>query len=350
MNGQRRSGLLATTLRDFFESVYVPYIADQTRLSTSRSYQNVWKRYLEPRCGLWWLQDVRTCEVQRLLYDIAANHEIGRKTLARIKAVLSGLFTCARRQGFFDGANPVTGVAVPKAPVGGETYAYSLEEVMKIITSLPQPASTIAAVAAFTGLRRSEIQGLQWQEYLGSELRVTRSIRLGYIEEPKTRKSKAPVPVIEPLRRMLETYRRSRGNPTQGPMFPNAEGEPMCLNNLTNRVVQPRFEFCTTCGRSRETHERDHQFERDEERRLWHGWHSFRRGLATNLYRLGVPDKTIQAILRHSNLNTTMNVYVKSVDKDSAAAMRKLERALRPQLMRRRNTMSSRRHADTRSR
>jgi len=57
----------------------------------------------------------------------------------------------------------------------------------------------------------------------------------------------------------------------------------------------------------------------------WHGWHAFRRGLATNLYRLGVPDKTIQAILRHSNLSTTMNTYVKSVSADATAAMRALE-------------------------
>lgn len=32
----------------------------------------------------------------------------------------------------------------------------------------------------------------------------------------------------------------------------------------------------------------------------WHGWHAFRRGLATNLHRLGVPDIVIQAMLRHS--------------------------------------------------
>jgi hypothetical protein len=29
----------------------------------------------------------------------------------------------------------------------------------------------------------------------------------------------------------------------------------------------------------------------------WKGWYSFRRGLGMNLYRLGVPDKVIQAIL-----------------------------------------------------
>jgi len=57
----------------------------------------------------------------------------------------------------------------------------------------------------------------------------------------------------------------------------------------------------------------------------WHGWHAFRRGLATNLYRPGVPEKTIQAILRHSNLSTTQNIYIKSVDADSVTAMKTLE-------------------------
>ena len=45
----------------------------------------------------------------------------------------------------------------------------------------------------------------------------------------------------------------------------------------------------------------------------WHGWHAFRRGLATNLHRLGVSDKVIQQILRHATVSTTMNIYVKTV-------------------------------------
>ena len=58
---------------------------------------------------------------------------------------------------------------------------------------------------------------------------------------------------------------------------------------------------------------------------LWHGWHAFRRGLATNLHRLGVSDKVIQQILRHANVTTTMNIYVKTVSADAANAMKTLE-------------------------
>ena len=51
----------------------------------------------------------------------------------------------------------------------------------------------------------------------------------------------------------------------------------------------------------------------------WHGWHAARRGLGTNLYRLGVPEKTIQAILRHANVSTTNTFYIKSAADDMRA-------------------------------
>jgi Phage integrase family len=57
----------------------------------------------------------------------------------------------------------------------------------------------------------------------------------------------------------------------------------------------------------------------------WYGWHAFRRGLATNLHRLGVSDKVIQQILRHANVTTTINIYVKMVTRDAEDAMKRLE-------------------------
>ena len=63
----------------------------------------------------------------------------------------------------------------------------------------------------------------------------------------------------------------------------------------------------------------------DRSRPVWHGWHAFRRGLATNLHDLGVDDKTIQAILRHSNVAVTQACYIKTLPKQSIAAMQKLE-------------------------
>jgi len=71
-----------------------------------------------------------------------------------------------------------------------------------------------------------------------------------------------------------------------------------------------------------------YDFKRDPLAPHWRGWHAFSRGLGTNLYRLGVSDKTIQDILRHANVSSTQTFYIKSVSEDAVAAMEKLDLAL----------------------
>jgi integrase len=240
--------------------------------------------------------------------------------------LLSAIFRHAIQQGYLTGANPVPEASIPSAPEGNETYAYSLPEVLAMLRVLPDPARTICAVAAFLGLRRGEIRGLEWQDYTGDEIRVMRSVWESVTNEPKTRKSKAPVPVIVPMQRLLDQYRESRGKPASGPIFATMKKTPtpLSLNNVLNRQILPVLNACV-CGKPEDEHEKeDHKFERGV-RPEWHGWHAFRRGLATNLHDLGVPDKTIQAILRHANVAVTQNSYIKTLDSQSIAAMRQLE-------------------------
>jgi len=83
--------------------------------------------------------------------------------------------------------------------------------VTRILAVLPEPAATIVATAAFIGLRRGELRGLLWENCNGQELRVTQSVWNGTVDEPKTAKSKAPVPVISQLRAMLTAHRIAVG-------------------------------------------------------------------------------------------------------------------------------------------
>jgi integrase len=222
-------------------------------------------------------------------------------------------------------------VGLPRAPEGEETWAYSLAEIEGMLSVLPQPAFTLVAVAAFTGLRRAELRGLEWQDYDGTQISVKRSIWESHVNEPKTRKSKAPVPMIPKLARILDHYRLTCGNPQSGPMFSNSKGRSENLNNTLHRTILPALNRCSVCKEQKTAHIAatvSHEFQRDDNLPVWHGWHGFRRGLATNLYQLGVPDKVIQQILRHANVSTTMNIYVKTVSADSTAAMQKLDAAL----------------------
>jgi hypothetical protein len=55
-------------------------------------------------------------------------------------------------------------------------HAYSLEEVAEMLDKLPEPARTVCAVAAFTGLTQSELRGLKRPGYDGTTISVQRKI------------------------------------------------------------------------------------------------------------------------------------------------------------------------------
>src|ERR1017187_6565893 len=144
--------------------------------------------------------------------------------------------------------------------------------------------------------------------------------------EPKTRKGRAPIPVIRQLAERLEMHRLRCGNPQTGPIFANAVGKPLALTSVVNRVILPALNRCERCGKVELMHPRtDHEYKRDGRIPEWHGWHAARRGLGSNLYRLGVPEMVIQRILRHANVNTTATYYIKTAADDVRSAMTILE-------------------------
>jgi integrase len=314
------------TINDFAELVYLPWIEKHKRPSTAKGYRDIWENHLKAYCGAVWLKDTRTYHIQGWLNEIGKG-KLGRNTLKHIKSVVSGMFTLAKQQDYFQGENPARDSAInPDAAEPEETYAYSLDEIQSILAVLPEPAATAFAVAAFMGLRHGEIQGLLWENYRDSEMHISRSIWNGHITAPKTRKGRAPVPVIRQLAERLEMHRLRCGNPQAGPIFANSLRKPLNMNNLLARVLLPALNRCVSCLKPEAAHKKaDHQFKRDEHIPEWHGWHAARRGLGSNLYRLGVPDMVIQRILRHANVSTTATYYIKTAADDVRSAMTTLE-------------------------
>ena len=314
------------TVGDFVERVYLPWIEEHKRPSTAKGYRDIWEDHVRPLSEQVWLKDTRTYHVQGWLNQIGAG-KLSRNTLKHVKSVISGIFTLAKQQDYFQGENPARDSAVnPKAAEPQETYAYTLEEIQTILSLLPEPAATAFAVAGFMGLRHGEIQGLLWENYHGGEMYVSRSIWNGRISDPKTRKGRAPVPGIRQLADRLEIHRLRYGSPIAGPIFANALGKPLALSSAVNRVILPALNRCESCGKAESNHHKaDHPYKRDTRIPEWHGWHAARRGLGSNLYRLGVPDMVIQRILRHANVSTTATYYIKTAAVDVRSAMTKLE-------------------------
>jgi len=293
--------VLTGWLSQFIEGHFLKYVERKRGPATLKFYRTTYKNHVQHRVGHTRIRDFTTKHAQNLLDAIPG---LSHQSLLRIKALLSGVFTCARQRDVIRSANPIQGVRAEGRRTKPERYAYSLEEIQHMLSVLPEPARTVVAVAAFAGLRAAELRGIRWDDFTGDELRVARTVwRTHVVEDTKTEASAANVPVIPILRRALELHRKA--SPGKVYIFAGERrGTPLNLDNLSRRVIQPKVGD------------------------KWKGWHAFRRGLATNLYTLGVSDKTIQAILRHANVSTTQTHYIVVESEKSRAAMIKFEKAV----------------------
>jgi integrase len=116
-------------------------------------------------------------------------------------------------------------------------------------------------------------------------------------------------------------------NPTDWMFAGERRGTSMNLPNLVRRTITPNLTRCEVCHFPKHHHteqDEDHKFKLDESVPTWKGWHCFRRSLASNLYALGVKPKVIQAVLRHSDIATTLSFYVETPESESREALDKL--------------------------
>jgi integrase len=90
-------------------------------------------------------------------------------------------------------------------------------------------------------------------------------------------------------------------------VFQTAKGTPLNDKNLYNRELAPA---CDKIGQPRIS------------------WHSFRHTHATPLHASGEPLKTAQALLGHSDLETTVNVYAHTVSDSQKRAVEQVAEVL----------------------
>jgi integrase len=289
------------TVANFIEHVYLPYCKESLKPSTVNGYGKTFKK-LKPYLGDLELRKVRTSDIDRIIKAVATPKPLAHTTIRNIKTFLSGAFRYAKRTDLI-AENPVRDSVTPRGKPAGDTHAYTLHEILKMVEVLPEPSKTAVVTAAFTGLRKSELMALRWEDINGDQLNIVRSVWSGHVTDTKTLSSRAPVPLVPIVKRVLEEHRKRTPD---GFIFQGGTGKPLRLENVLRRDMLPALERAKI---------------------EWHGWHAFRRGIGTNLNLLGAPMKTIQAILRHGDIATTEAFYVKPVAAESVKVMRKLERA-----------------------
>lgn len=232
-------------------------------------------------------------ELERKLSGASVNH---------VRAKLRTAFERARREGVFNGVNPL--LETKKRKVQKRNYeTLTLDEARLALRMIAPQWRGFVATALFLALRKGEVAALQKADV---DL-VGRTVRIRASWERDTTKGgeAAELPIPDALVPYLEL-----GMKSPGPlMFPDKKGKPH------KRYSQPHRRLRTALRRAGIAPERIERI------RL----HDMRHTAATLLLRAGVPLHQVQRILRHASPTTTATTYAHLVTPDLRRAMSPLE-------------------------
>jgi integrase len=266
--------------------------------STVQGYKQVWNKNLKPHFAEMTLREYRTHHGSLFLTKLAKTY--GPYTLKNIKNLSSALFTHAINVGKID-SNPwhdckVLGKQLPK----GETGHYSLEEIENIITALVGcvECQLIMALAYFFGLRRGEIQGLQWGDVDADWVHIRRNKVNGKVITLKGKKKAKDFPLIQPVKGLLMLW---------GAECPKSDGGWVFEKNLQNTArlrIIPILE---------------------KNKLEWKGFHAGRRGLGTIMKELTGNSTAGRDLLGHTNEVVTQEHYEAFLQQSVVAPLKMLE-------------------------
>lgn len=298
-------------LTDFIEKHYLPWCEKEKSASTANGYKRTWECYWKSHVGNIRLTDFRTAQATAVL-DTHARAAIGRNTLSHIKFMLSGVYEWAITTGVLplntnpirsavkgQGAKWTVKIARPK-----KQTEYPLEAaltMLRILEPLDLRAAVAVGLAYFAALRPAEIRGLQWIDYDGQELNIKRCVWRNKVGETKTEDSAASVPVIEPLKSLLE---RLRGQSTDGFIVQNHAGKPLSLDSLNVRVIAPAMKKAGI---------------------EWRGYYPGRRGISSTVTDTSKNALNSTGLLRHSTPIIALKHYTRAQKESVQAAMKQIE-------------------------
>jgi len=293
------------TFEDFVREHWKPKALGLFKLSTRLSYQSVLNYHLRPFFGKRVLSEIRAPQIQEFLV-LKAGQGLSWYAVRNVRNVLGRIFRTAVDWAYLD-ESPVSKVRLPSKPISAQRDMLTPDQFRQLLEKLDEPCRSMVVVAALTGLRRGEVFGLRWRDVDLERgfLDVTQAVYEGHIGTPKTASSRRRIPLSGPA---VEVFRSLRlGDPEFDLVFHSRRGTPVRPANMLNRFIHPA---CEEAGVPKV------------------GWHSLRHLHATLLSDLGESLKTAQAILGHSDLETTLAVYTHSVPDSERRAEERLARRL----------------------
>ena len=324
------SGCQTVTMKfqSFAESWFKEYAEIKLKTQTIRNYHNCEKKVYKA-IGHLRMDKITTRNIQMFIVDLINEKRKDRrgkplksyspKTVKNYKTFISSVFDYSVKMQMLPD-NPCRNVILPKLKPK-ERNIYTLEEVQKMLdlfeeeTEANYKYTIFFTLAAFTGLRRGELLGLEWKDIYWDDslLKVVRTSEYTkekgiYTDTPKTESSKRFIKLPPEIIQKLKEYKawQDKWKEEVGSkwiendrLFTKTDGSPMGM-----RQPYKFFErFCAKTGMR------------------FVNIHSFRHFNASILINNGVDVRTVQGCLGHSCATTTLNIYAHTFQEAQARAM-----------------------------
>lgn len=274
------------------------------------------------------LSELSTMNLQKFFNNLIEIKKESSSSANYIKTTLKTALEDAVKSGVLF-RNPISGVKIKKEEKQKNFNIFTVEEQELLISSLKltDTVDLVIYTALSTGLRLGEILALKWADFDGNKLDINKQLQIIYEEKDrvkkqvkkllplKTKDSKAILPIPQKVAKELQKHRLRQsemklrlGKAYQDEDFIFADdiGQPIDRKRPGRKLSK----ICKDLNIPHRT------------------FHSLRHTYCTRLFEAGVPIKTVQALMRHSNSQTTLDIYTHVMPEQKDKAILLLEKYL----------------------
>ncbi|HET9283189.1 MAG TPA: site-specific integrase [Candidatus Angelobacter sp.] len=223
---------------------------------------------------------------------------LSRGLQPKVRNIMSAIYRHSQKMGWLartNEVNPMPWVSVSTTS-DYEARHMTPQQAWSIAQALPLYEQSLVIADAATGCRISELLGLKWGDidWKNNQIHIRRKWSRGRIGNPKSKSSKAPVPMHDMLAEVLKEWRKQT---------PYAKDEDWVFPSLKLGGSQPRTASTMVSDYIRPTATKLGVIDETVKR---FGFHSFRHSLATFLIKEGANVDVVRKMLRHSKLDVTL--------------------------------------------
>lgn len=307
--------------------------------NTTRNYKQRYEYNIKKEIGSIKLQNVKQLHCQKILNNMFDSGRYSNGTMELTQITLHALFKGAVENDYLQ-KNPAENLKIKRRNNDSEERRVLTREEQNIFKEYSKNTlyNNAYCLVLETGLRAGEVGGLQWKDidFDNKVINVQRTILQDsqkggfYFGEPKTIKSKRKIPLTNEaiailnnqklLQKKLKMKSKNWNDNWDGLVFTTVNGNPVGASTFRSMMIRivKNINFDRQCN-----------IENDDYEEFQHCYmHSLRHTFATRCIENGVQPKTLQKILGHSSLSTTMDLYVHVTDDQIFSEMNKMNHTI----------------------